>query len=271
MVVLGLGLLLNVKLFRPLLRLTENMHHVAAGDLDRELHVGEVRNEISVMARAFNHMARQLAQARKQLHKYLNPAAIDEAYRRASAADAQPLAVERRLSVLFVDIVSFTTTAEKLGPSHTVAFLNRFYDLLTSALIDSGGYIDKFVGDEAVCIFDLPDHADRAVEMAGRILELVYRQQITEEVRVRIGVNSGACIVADIGSESHGRLDRTIIGDPVNIAQRLMTAASQQAALISAATVANLRRSRTDLRYFGRLDLKGKTESVEAYELLAPT
>ena len=270
MVLLGLGLLLNVKLFRPLLNLTENMQHIAAGDLERKLPAADSRDEIGVMAREFNHMARQLAQARTQLHKYLNPSAIDEAYRRATAPAAQPLAVERELSVLFVDIVAFTTTAEQLGPSRTVAYLNRFHDLIAAMLVNSGGYIDKFVADEVVCIFDVPEHARHAVQVARSILQTLRRPSEHGEIRVRIGVNSGPCIIADIGSEAHGRLDRTVIGDTVNVTQRLMAAAQPQTALIAAATFKALPSPPADLRYFGRLELKGKTQSVEAYELLPP-
>lgn len=271
-VILGLGLLLNHQLFRPLNRLTANMRQIAAGELEQELNAGNEQSEIGVMAQAFNHMARQLAHTRKQLHKYLNPNAIGEAYRRAGESAALPLAVEREISVLFVDIVSFTAAAERLGPSGAVAFLNRFYDLITASLVDRGGYIDKFVADEAVCIFDSANHAENAVRAARGILAILEQNRADGEILVRIGINTGTCIVADIGSESAGRLDRTVIGDTVNIAQRLMAAAPPQTALIADATFVALREGQTTgLVIFGELQLKGKLQSVTAHQLtLAP-
>ena len=270
-VMIGLGLLLNHQLFRPLSRLTANMQQIAAGDLDQELSSGDERNEIGVMAQAFNHMAHQLAHTRKQLHKYLNPNAIGEAYRRAGEAAALPLAVEREISVLFVDIVSFTAAAERLGPSGTVAFLNRFYDLITASLVDRGGYIDKFVADEAVCIFDSANHAENAVSAARGILAILDQNRTDGAILVRIGINTGSCIVADIGSESAGRLDRTVIGDTVNVAQRLMTAADPQTALISDSTFSALLAPAADLRAFGDLQLKGKQRTVTAHQLTPVT
>lgn len=269
-VVLGLGLLLDHQLFRPLMRLNVGMAQVSQGDLENELTTANPHNEIGLMAQTFNAMARQLGAARRQLHMYLNPQAIDEAYRRAQAPDKTPLAVERVITILFVDVVSFTTRAEELGPHRTVALLNRFHDVIAAALVDSQGYVDKFVADEAVGIFDTPGHASHAVAAAERILRELKIRFTDPPLEVRIGINTGPCIVADIGSESQGRLDRTVIGDTVNVAQRLMAKAAPGQALLSKATRDASGLALENLVEKGELALKGRSQTVVGYALTQP-
>lgn len=266
-IIVALGLLLNVQIFKPLLSLSRDMNLIADGDLNRQAPFATRRDEIGVLAKSFNSMARQLAHTQSQLHQYLNPLAIEEAYRRAGDERAKPLAEEREITVLFVDVVSFTATSERLGPSRTVAYLNRYYDLITAALVDSGGYIDKFVADEAVCVFDNAGHADQAVSTARSILHLLTSSLESDLVQVRIGINTGACIVADVGSQAVGRLDRTVIGDTVNIAQRLMTNTQPNTAMLSANTFAALANSTLGIHPAGEQRLKGKSQTVTAYQL----
>jgi len=265
-IVIGLGILLRHYFFKPLQDLTESMDSVAAGDLRKELKTARRNDEIGTLSRSFNSMSRQLGQARDQLHKYLNPHAIEEAYRRAKSPTAPSLAEEKEITVLFVDIVAFTTTSERLGASGTVAYLNRYFNLVTGALIDFGGHIDKFVADEIVCVFQNNNHADNAVKAAKEILRLLNSNALEDTIQVRIGINTGTCIVADIGSERAGRLDRTVIGDTVNIAQRLMTRGSPNTAVLSEHTYSSLH-SKEGITSLGELKLKGKNTVVNAYHL----
>jgi class 3 adenylate cyclase len=260
------GLLLDFQLLRPLARLAESMQKVAGGDLRQQISV-ERKDEIGVLARAFNGMTEQLLRARTQLHQYLNPLAVEEAYRRAETPDSKPLAQECELTFLFADIVAFTPLTEKLGPDRTVAFLNRYYDLIAGALVDYGGRIDKFVADEVVCLFDGEAQADHAVAAAREVLRRLTSNTAHERIQVRIGLNTGTCILADIGSPSVGRVDRTVIGDAVNVAQRLMTEATPNSALLSAETMVCLSQPMPDIRKGMELNLKGKTKTVFTFEL----
>lgn len=260
------GLLLDSQLLRPLAHLAESMQKVAGGDLSQQISVKR-KDEIGVLARAFNGMTEQLLRARTQLHQYLNPLAIEEAYRRAETPDSKPLAQERELTFLFADIVAFTPLAEQLGPDRTVAFLNSYYDLIAGALVDYGGRIDKFVADEVVCLFDGEAQADHAVAAAREILRRLTSNTTHERIQVRIGLNTGTCILADIGSPSVGRVDRTVIGDAVNVAQRLMTEATPNSALLSAETMAYLSQTMPDIRKGRELNLKGRVKTVFTFEL----
>jgi class 3 adenylate cyclase len=260
------GLLLDFQLLRPLVSLSESMQKVAGGDLHQQIQINR-NDEIGVLASVFNSMTGQLLRARTQLHQYLNPLAIEEAYRRAEIPNSKPLAQEREMTFLFADIVSFTPLAEKLGPERTVVFLNRYYDLIAGALVDYGGRIDKFVADEVVCLFDGESQASHAVAAAREILRRLTSNNSDEHAQVRIGLNTGTCIMADIGSPSVGRVDRTVIGDAVNIAQRLMTEAAPNSALLSAATFAHLSQVTSDIRTGREMQLKGKDEKVFTFEL----
>lgn len=260
------GLLLDFQLLRPLARLAESMQKVAGGDLRQQISV-ERKDEIGVLARAFNGMTEQLLRARTQLHQYLNPLAVEEAYRRAETPDSKPLAQECELTFLFADIVAFTPLTEKLGPDRTVAFLNRYYDLIAGALVDYGGRIDKFVADEVVCLFDGEAQADHAVAAAREVLRRLTSNTAHERIQVRIGLNTGTCILADIGSPSVGRVDRTVIGDAVNVAQRLMTEATPNSALLSAETMVCLSQPMPDIRKGMELHLKGRSKTVFTFEL----
>lgn len=259
-VVIGLRFIFNYTIFKPRQLLTHNMYHIAAGDLSRELRASDRKDEIGIMSKAFNSMAKQLLNARNQFHQYLNPMAIEDAYRRAGTTNTESLAEEREITVLFVDIVSFTTASERLGPTRTVAYLNRFYDLISSALIDSGGYIDKFVADEAVCVFDGVSHPEHAVTAARNMLHRLNENSKRDSVQVRIGINTEKCIIADIGSKEIGRLDRTIIGDTVNVAQRLMSATEPNTALLSEFTFASYPQHESDISSAGEQAIKRKKE-----------
>lgn len=267
LIVVALGLLLNNQIFKPLQSLGKDMNLIAGGDLNRQVPFARRQDEIGTLAKSFNSMAEQLARTQAQLHQYLNPQAIKEAYRRAGSVQARPLAEEREITVLFVDIVSFTAMSERLGPTRTVAYLNRYYDLITAAVADVGGYIDKFVADEAVCVFDHAGHADRAINAARSILHLLNSKANSNPVQARIGINTGKCIIADIGSQQFGRLDRTIIGDTVNVAQRLMTATQPNTAMLSEYTFTALHQQPSDVVSAGEQRLKGKEQTVMAYQL----
>lgn len=264
--VLGLGVLFNHLIFRPLRILGRNMRAIAEGNLQPSAGIAGRRDEIGSLAATFNDMARQLERTRGQLHQYLNPFAIEAAYGRARDDEAHARVEQREVSVLFVDIVSFTPLSERLGPDGTVTFLNRYYDLISDALVDAHAQIDKFVADEVVCVFDGAEHADNAVTAARSILAALAAAADID-VHVRIGVNSGPCIVADIGCRSAQRLDRTVIGDTINVAQRLMTTATPDTAHVADATAAGLRRGAPALAPAGAIALKGKRAPVEAWVL----
>ena len=136
---------------------------------------------------------------------------------------------ERVMSVLFSDLAGFTTLSEKMTPTQLVHLLNHYLTEMTDIVLAEGGIIDKYEGDAIMAEFGaplpLPDHADRAVrtglKMQRRLKELreIWKGQGLPELRCRVGINTGAMIVGNMGSNQV--FDYTVIGDSVNLASRL--------------------------------------------------
>ncbi len=157
--------------------------------------------------------------------------------------------------------------AERAGAREVVQRLNDFYAHVVPVLERHGGHANKFVGDGLLGVFGaperLPDHADRAVAAALEIAEAV-RERYRGELRVGIGVNSGAVMSGTIGGG--GRLDFTVIGDAVNTAARVeaATRATGDTILISERTK-ELLTSPPPLTERAGVTLKGKREPVRLF------
>jgi class 3 adenylate cyclase len=174
--------------------------------------------------------------------------------------------------VLFLDIRDFTAFAEQAAANEVVARLNHFYERVVPALSRHGGHANKFVGDGLLAVFGtpepLPDHADRAVAAALDIAGLVQRTY-GDDLRIGIGVNSGPVLAGTIGGG--GRLDFTVIGDPVNTASRVEHATREtgDVILLTEATRCLLTRDFGGFEERSTVELKGKTEQVRLWAPLA--
>ena len=216
--------------------------------------------------------ARQKRQVRKAFSSYMAPALVDQL---VDHPDQLRLNGEtRELSFLFSDIAGFTTFTETAGPQLLVRVLNDYLDAMCRAVMEHGGTIDKIVGDAVVGIFnaplDQPDHAQRAVNCAlamDRISKDFIKnmeEQGMEFGSTRIGVNTGTAIVGNFGGSE--RFDYTAHGDSINTAARLEGVNKHLGTLmcISGSTVAQC--PDHFFRPVGALVLKGKTESIDAFE-----
>jgi adenylate cyclase len=216
--------------------------------------------------------ARQKRQVRKAFSSYMAPALVDQL---VDHPDQLRLNGEtRELSFLFSDIAGFTTFTETAGPQLLVRVLNDYLDAICRAVMEHGGTIDKIVGDAVVGIFnaplDQPDHAQRAVNCAlamDRISKDFIKnmeEQGMEFGSTRIGVNTGTAIVGNFGGSE--RFDYTAHGDSINTAARLEGVNKHLGTLmcISGSTVAQC--PDHFFRPVGALVLKGKTESIDAFE-----
>lgn len=208
---------------------------------------------------------------------YLAPSVLEEVLR---APDKLRLGGERRrMTVLFSDVAGFTTISEKLPPEEVSALLNGYLDRMTACVAQSGGTLDKFVGDAVMAEWNAPlaqhDHAARACETALLMLEEVSRQDTAwrsagAALEIRIGINTGEMVVGNMGS--HQVFDYTVIGNEVNTAARLepLNKAFGTRILVAGTTRAETeqhRPGRFAFRPLGRVSPKGRAEPLDIFEL----
>jgi adenylate cyclase len=167
-------------------------------------------------------------------------------------------------TLFFADVRGSTALAETMRPGDFKALLNRFYGVAAEVLVEHEAVVDKFVGDEVVGIF-IPalageDHARRAIDAGLALLRATANDGGTPWVPIGIGVNTGEAFVGAVGTEEH--VEFTALGDTVNTAARLATAANAGELLVptSAASAAALVSIGLERR---QLDLRGKAATTE--------
>lgn len=140
-------------------------------------------------------------------------------------------------TVSFIDICGFTSISESTSPDNLIDLLNNYFDVMVSEIIDTGGYIDKFIGDAVMAIFRDGDHLHNAVKASLSIRDKIRQlpsnaQGIEFKPEVSIGLNTGEMIFGNMGSKSLKRLDFTVLGDVVNTAQRIQSIAQPSQVLV---------------------------------------
>jgi adenylate cyclase len=175
-------------------------------------------------------------------------------------------------SVVFIDICSFTTISENEQPDTVVNLLNKYFDVMVKEIIDQGGYIDKFIGDAIMAVFRGDYHLDRAIDACLAVRTNISNLPVASEKtdyspKVSIGINSGEMISGNIGSGKLRRLDYTVIGDAVNTAQRLQTAAADGQIIINEISYQKVKES-FNCREVGEVKLKHKANPMKIYEVL---
>ncbi len=180
----------------------------------------------------------------------------------------------RNVAVLFIDIRGFTPLSESLPPQTVVSILNEYFALVTGAIFENGGTLDKFIGDAAMAVFnapiDLVDYEYRAICTALDIvagagaLEQRLFEQYQKSVGFGIGINCGEAVVGNIGCDF--RMDYTAIGDTVNTAARLESNAKQGQILIPEWMYRRVK-DRVVAEEIGVIPLKGKAAGVLVFNV----
>src|SRR5204862_1033725 len=172
---------------------------------------------------------------------------------------------DMEVTVMFIDIRDFTPFAERSAARETVAYLNDFFGLVVPILERHRGNANKFIGDGVLGVFGAPerlrDHADRALAAACEIA-LAVEERYGGELGMGAGINSGPVSAGSVGGG--GRLEFTVVGDPVNVAARIEHATRElgDRVLITEATRCLLTRDGIPLEPRGAIPLKGKSEPV---------
>jgi len=189
--------------------------------------------------------------------------------------DWKPGGTLQKVTVLFSDIRGFTTMSAKMTPEETMDMLNVYFDEMSQIIFEHQGTLDKFMGDGIMAIFGAPfsygDDADRAALAAINMIQRVHMLNEYAKIDgkrtfdIGIGINTGMAIAGNVGN--FDRMDYTVIGDMVNTAFRLTSAAGRNQILISKETRENIQ---TEIEVIDVGIVKTKDVEVEAFEVIVP-
>ena len=175
-------------------------------------------------------------------------------------------------TVAFIDICSFTSISETESADVVVKLLNNYFDVMVKEILAQGGIVDKFIGDAVMAVFKGNYHLDRAIEACLALRTQIENlppvsHLITFSPKVSIGINSGEMISGNIGSGTLRRLDYTVIGDVVNVAQRLQGVAKEGQIIINQQSYDKVKES-FNCRKVNEVILKNKSNPVNIYEVM---
>lgn len=250
---------------------------VGAGDFEETVPVSG-NDEVAEMQRGFNKMledARQRRFLERAFGRYVSPVVLEKLRQQGGTFGG-----ERRVAtVMFSDIRGFTAISANLPPEQVIAVLNRYMSAMIDVIARYDGYINKFVGDAIMVVFnapiDQPLHSARAVACALAMqqeLEAANARGDFHEVgglEMGIGVNSGPLVAGNLGNER--QMEFTVLGDTVNVASRACGQAKARQVVITAASADELgekARALVKLSDLGAVELKGKGE-VRLYRVSA--
>jgi adenylate cyclase len=181
----------------------------------------------------------------------------------------------KEVSILFADIVGFTTLSETMSPASVALLLNDYLSRMTEVIFNEEGTLDKYIGDAIMAVFgaplDMEDHAVRAIrsalEMQKRLVDFNNDRKEGPQLQIRIGINTGKAVAGEIGSVN--KKEYTVLGDTVNIASRLESSVAKPGMVVIGENTYEVVKGLFDCRPMGKATLKGKAIEVSVFEVLA--
>jgi adenylate cyclase len=219
----------------PIRSVRAGLARIEAGESDVEVPVYDA-SEVGLLQAGFNQMAAGLRE-RERLRDLFGRHVGEDVAREALAGEIKLGGELRNAAVLFVDIVGSTKLAGETEPEQVVDLLNEFFAVVVGAVESHGGWVNKFEGDAALCIFGVPttdEHCAANALAAAR--DLAGRLGEDGLPAAGIGVSAGQVVAGNVGAPH--RLEYTVIGDPVNEAARLTELAKDRAPRVLASEAA---------------------------------
>ncbi|WAC14306.1 adenylate/guanylate cyclase domain-containing protein [Dyadobacter pollutisoli] len=176
-------------------------------------------------------------------------------------------------TVVFMDMCGFTSISEKEPPDTVVKLINKYFDVMVKEIIAQGGLVDKFMGDAVMAVFRGDYHLDRAVESSLAVRNHIngFKEELSDRSgyypKVSIGINSGEMVSGNIGSAALKRLDYTVIGDVVNVAQRLQSIAQPGQVVVTELAYTGIKEA-FKCNVIGEVSLKNKAQAMKIYEVV---
>ena len=216
---------------------------------------------------------------RRTLERYVSKNLVREILENPDSYYSSLKGVRVPVTILFSDLIGFTTLSEKADPEALVTQLNEHLSRMTSVIFNNGGTLDKFIGDAIMAVWgnvrslgtaqDAKNAARAALAMRQELAQLnqKWRSEGRMGLGMGIGINQGEVIVGNIGSQE--RMDPTVIGDAVNLASRLEGLTRVYGVdILVGASAAELVREEVYLRSVARVQVKGKTKPVDVFTFI---
>ncbi|MCX7683245.1 MAG: HAMP domain-containing protein [Anaerolineae bacterium] len=282
--VLAAGAVVASTVVRRIRKLATATQRVASGDLSTQVEP-EGHDEVALLADDFNRMVVQLREGRMYRDLLGLTASPEVAERLRLSLEAGRVRLEAQsvvASVLFCDIRGFTRLSESLRPEEIIRLLNEYMDGVVKVIRHHNGVVNKFIGDAALAFFGvLPDStpgeesARDAVAAATAILDYLAEfnrkrlEQGEPPLRIGIGINTGLVVAGALGSQE--RFEYTVLGDTVNVAQRLSDLNKDYLdydLFLSADACAGLdEQMKAQAVHIGPVQVKGRLAPVDVYAL----
>jgi class 3 adenylate cyclase len=266
LVALAIALWMAQRFARPTQAIAEAANRLAELDFDRAkaLPRSSIR-ELDDQAAAFN----RLLAALRWFETYV-PRKLVRQLAQGRARDGIA-SQTREVTVMFSDIVGFTTRSQSMTPGETAALLNRHFAVAIDAIEATGGTVDKFMGDGIMAFWGapepLPGHAKAALDAARAIAA----STAGGDVRLRLGLHTGLVVAGNVGSER--RLNYTILGDAVNVTNRIeqlghdLMAADETCCVLASGETYEQAGAPADFAFAGEFILRGRAEPVSVWRL----
>jgi adenylate cyclase len=252
----------------PLNAVRRAAQRVGEGDLDVHVEIDDA-SEVGLLQAGFNRMAGGLRERERIRDLFGRQVGRDVA--KAALAEGTRLGgEEREIGAMFVDLTGSTSMALAMPPTEVVRLLNRFFRVVVEVVEDEGGFVNKFEGDAALCVFGAPaessDPAGKALCAARSLATRLDRE--VPEVGFGIGISAGNAVAGNVGSEQ--RFEYTVVGDPVNEAARLSDLAKERQAHVIASGAALERASEEERSEWESADQTVLRGRLEATRLAVP-
>lgn len=273
---LWLALLFARNISGPAHDIMDITEKIAGGDYEARVEVTS-NDEIGYLGDRVNEMARGLKE-RERIRGIFNLFTSPEISREILSGKTFAGGEIRRVTLLFSDLRGFTAMAERYPPEQVLDSINSYFDAMSAAIVDHGGIILQYVGDEIEAVFgaplDDPNHADKAVaaalDMRARLTRLNEERSglSMEPLNHGIGIHTGHALAGIVGSKY--KISYALVGDTVNLASRIQELNKEMDSdiLISSDTYESLRISRIVSQPL-TVSVKGKSKAVDVFRLIA--
>ena len=238
-------------------------------------------NDLAVFAALANYAAIAIEQSRlgeqlleetrrrERLQRYHSSGVVNRILNSETSGTAFETQV-REATIMFTDLVGFTTLTEHMEPAAVADTLNEFFAAMTDVIFDHQGTLDKFIGDAILAVFGAPfeqaDHAGNAVQAAlemRRALARINERRAGAPLNMRIAIHSGKVLTGDMGSPK--RREFTVLGDTVNTTSRLESSVAKPGQIIISRETYDRLQGAVRATPLGPVALRGRDSAIEVF------